>query len=485
MQPVLPQTIQKVPAGSASLFFIQIFSTLAYSVLYVSLVLYAVQALHLPATQANNIMATFVAFNFAFHLLGGFLGGRLLSFRALFLIGMILQTIGCLLIAKLTLHFFMLGMAVFLVGSGMDLPCINCMLAQLFHANDKRREYAFLWNYSGMNIGFFIGVTVAGLYQIRQDFHALFVFTSAANIIALFLMLINWKKLADVKTQLTEPTVSRFWRGSFALIAMVIIIIALQYILKNALFTSEIILTLGIGMAILILALVFSCKNPVEKNKLYAYCIFICASLIFYTLYELIPMALTLFLERNVDRHFLGMTIPTAWFLNINTMIIIVGCPLLAYVTKVLRKKGHQISIPLFFSIGLVLIGLAIIILPIGIFESNTMGLIAIGWPTLTYILLALAEICLSPIGYALVGELAPPTLRGILMGTWLLTSGVSAILSNVFSNMALGAKQAISPLISNPSYSHIFFNLGLAGILVGILLFFLKPFLMRLMAGV
>ena len=481
MQSALLPSNQTIQPGSASLFFIQIFSTLAYSVLYVSLVLFAVQALHLPTNQANHIMATFVAFNFALHLVGGFLGGRLLSFRSLFLIGMILQTIGCLLIAKLTLHFFMLGMAIFLVGSGMDLPCINCMIAQLFQANDKRREYAFLWNYSGMNIGFFIGVTIAGFYQMRQDFHALFIFTSATNVIALFLMLMNWKKLKDVKTQLTDPSVSKWWRALLALLAIAVLIIALQYILIHALFTSEIILTLGVVMALLVFTLIFTRKNRIEKNKLYAYCIFVCASLIFYTLYELIPMALTLFLERNVDRHFLGFTIPTPWFLNINTAIIIVGCPLLVYITKILRKKGYQISIPFFFSIGLILIGFAIIILPIGIYESNAQGLVAVEWPVMTYILLALAEICLSPIGYALVGELAPPPLRGILMGAWLLTSGVSAILSNVFSNIALGVKQSISPLISNPSYCSIFFYLGLAGIVAGIILFFLKPLLMKL----
>src|SRR3990167_11200283 len=106
------QSNQKILSGATSLFFIQIFSTLAYSVLYVSLVLFAVQALHLSANQANHIMATFVAFNFALHLVGGFFGGRYLSFRSLFLIGMILQTIGCLLIAEVNIHSFMLGMAI-------------------------------------------------------------------------------------------------------------------------------------------------------------------------------------------------------------------------------------------------------------------------------------------------------------------------------------------------------------------------------------
>jgi POT family proton-dependent oligopeptide transporter len=475
-------SLSTITYGATPLFFIQIFSTLAYSVLYVSLVLFSVQALHLSATQANHIMATFVAFNFALHLLGGFLGGRFISFRGLFLVGLILQIIGCLFIADLSMESFVIGMAFFLAGSGMDLPCMNCMIAQLYHPEDKRREYAFLWNYSGMNIGFFIGVAIAGVYQIHQDFRTLFIWTAFANVLAIVLTLYFWKRLADIKTQLTEPNISKIRRGIVGLASIAAAIIILQYVLFYALFTTGIILMTGLLMSIVVIFLTATRKLPSEKNKLIAYCIFVIASLVFYTLYELIPMALTLFLERNVNRHILGIHIPTAWFLNINTAIVIFGCPLLAYCTQKLRKKGYQINIPLFFAIGLTCIGLAIITLPIGIHFSNAQGLIAIQWPALTYTLLAFAEISLSPIGYALVGELAPPSLRGILMGSWLLTSGIAAILSNVFSNLALGVKQSVSPLISNPSYSHIFLLLGTCGVMMGILLFLLRPLLVKLM---
>lgn len=483
MEPIFVSPQSEIRSGATSLFFIQIFSTLAYSVLYISLVLFSVEGLHLPASQANHIMATFVAFNFALHLVGGFFGGRLISFRGLFLIGMILQTIGCLLIAQMNMHDFMLGMSIFLVGSGMDLPCINCMIAQLYQPSDNRSEYAFLWNYSGMNIGFFIGVTIAGLFQARQDFNTLFIVTSIMNVVAIGLLCYHWKKLRDIGTRLSQVTEKskRYARAVLACVAIVAIIIALTSILSHAFFSAHIIVLLGIIMACVVVVLTIRHQNTSEKRKLIAYCIFAIASLIFYTLYELIPMALTLFLERNVNRTLFHFTVPTAWFLNINTVIIIFGCPLLAYLTHQLRKRGHHVNIPLFFSMGLFLIGLAIITLPIGIHFANAKGLTAIIWPFITYALLAFAEITLSPIGYALVGQLAPPHLRGILMGAWLLTSGVAAILSNIFSNIALGPTQNPSPMISNPSYSHTFLILGSAGILAGMILFVLKPLVSKL----
>ena len=353
--------------------------------------------------------------------------------------------------------------------------------ALFFTPGDKRREYAFLWNYSGMNIGFFIGVTCAGIFQASHKFDTLFFATSFSSIIAMTLTLFNWKKLKDVDTVLSTHIDTRLARGIFAIIAIAVIVILIQYILMYALFTTEIILVLGGVMSIVITILTMTRKDKREKNKLIAFCIFAVASLIFYTLYELIPMALTLFLERNVDRHIFQFLIPTPWFLNINTIIIIFGCPLLVGIVHKLRKKGRVINIPFFFSSGLLLIGLAIVILPIGIYFAPANGFISPVFPICTYILLALAEISLSPIGYSIIGELSPPTLRGVLMGTWLMISGVSAILSKIFSNLALGEQGITSPLVSNPSYSRIFFILGISGILFGLILWLMRHILHRL----
>ena len=146
-----------MPKGAGVLFLIQIFATLGFSVLYSSLILYATRSLHLSDTLATSITGAFIALNYFLHLLGGYIGGRYLSYRGLFVIGMALQVSGCLLISVPEINFLMWGLAAFLAGSGLNVTCINCMVTQLFEPNDKRRETAFLWNYSGMNIGFFIG----------------------------------------------------------------------------------------------------------------------------------------------------------------------------------------------------------------------------------------------------------------------------------------------------------------------------------------
>src|SRR5205814_8619488 len=106
------------PEGTAVLFFIQIFATLGFAVLYSTLVLYATKHLQLPVKLATALMGVFGAFNYGLHLFGGFLCGRFLSNRNLFVGGMALQVIGCVCIAVGTAALFDGGLAFFRTGRG-------------------------------------------------------------------------------------------------------------------------------------------------------------------------------------------------------------------------------------------------------------------------------------------------------------------------------------------------------------------------------
>ena len=79
------------PEGAIVLLFVQMFSTLGFAVLQVSLVLYATKKLHFSDDLALSLMSLFGAFNYGLHLFGGYLGGRFLSNRNLFVGGMLLQ----------------------------------------------------------------------------------------------------------------------------------------------------------------------------------------------------------------------------------------------------------------------------------------------------------------------------------------------------------------------------------------------------------
>src|SRR6201999_2549675 len=110
---------------------------------------------------------------------------------------MLLQVLGCGCISLGSTASMYIGLALFLTGSGLNVTCINMMLTQRFAPEDQRRESAFLWNYAGMNIGFFIGFTVAGYFQKTESYASLFTFATLGNFLAILLAVSFWRVLKD------------------------------------------------------------------------------------------------------------------------------------------------------------------------------------------------------------------------------------------------------------------------------------------------
>jgi len=98
---------------------------------------------------------------------------------------MALQVFGCACIATGTLPLFYVGLALFLTAAVLNVTCINMMLTQRFTPEDPRREGAFLWNYAGMNVGFFVGFSVAGHFQATESYASLFIFATVGNFVAI------------------------------------------------------------------------------------------------------------------------------------------------------------------------------------------------------------------------------------------------------------------------------------------------------------
>lgn len=466
-----------MPSGIFALFVIQIVSTLSFSVLYSTLVLYMKDKLGIEVTTANSIMGVFIAFNYALHLLGGFWGGRLLSYRALFCVGMVAQIIGCVLLSTEDLAYLNYGLAAFLTGSGLNVTCLNCMLTQRFAPDDTRRETAFLWNYAGMNIGSFIGFSLSGAYQLTHNYHTLFLLSSLGNLIALSLCLLCWKQLNDINTSYSKldqrKQKKHFVWGMICILSLPVL---LSKMIEYASFANKLVLLTGVAMMIMVIYLANQQNTKVAKDKIYAFAIFMLVSTVFWMLYQIGPMGLTIFIEHNVQHDFSGFIIPPQWFQNINTVCIVIGGPLLGIMLAHLRKKGFQVNIPCQFALALLFIGLAFVILPIGILCADNAGMVDPLWVLACYILQSIGELLISPIGYAMIGAIAPAHLQGTMMGVWMLNTGVGATLASYSSNLMIKGTDSTSALASNDGYSQVFLALGLFSIVCAIGLYFIVP---------
>jgi POT family proton-dependent oligopeptide transporter len=241
------------------------------------------------------------------------------------------------------------------------------------------------------------------------------------------------------------------------------------------------ILLAGSAMVFVIIFFALRQSTILAKEKMWAFLILSFMALCFWTLYMTAPTGLTLFIENNVNREILGYTIQPQWALNINTVVIIIGGPLMAILYNKLRKKGFNITIPIQFTLSLFLIGLGFIVLAISISFANTKGFVSFWWIVSSYVLQSIAELCIGPIGYAMIGQLIPHKIQNIMMGTWMMITGVAAVFANIFTKMAIGVSKATDPITTNPSFFKTFIILGLSTLIAGIIPLSLVPFLHKL----
>lgn len=469
------------------LLFTQMFSTIAFAVLYSTLVLFMHQRLGISKSSANEVMGLFIAFNYGLHLLGGIVGGRFLSFRVLFILGMILQFAACLIFSLETTDSLFLALALYLTGSGLNVPCINMMLTQQFKAQSHERETSFIWNYAGMNLGFLAGFSLAGHFQLLGSFKLMFLITAITNVIASIIILLGWKAVKDHNTSLVSAVKyqAKQWyiRGLIGLLIIIALFSALTFLLQHAQATNNLMLGTALFMFLFFIFCGLIERNKISKHRIYSYVLLSLCGLVFWSLYQLAPMGLTLFAQYNVDRVVMGTLIPPQWIQNINAIIILSGGFILPPLFKKIRRY-IEFGLPLQFALSLSFICIGFLMLPIGIHFASANGYVNFFWIAASYVFQAIGELFIGPIGYAMIGLLAPAHLQGVMMGSWmLLTGGASGVIASKLSNFALAESSSNNPLLTNAGYSHMFTIITVASGLVAMMLFALIPILRRMIA--
>ncbi len=98
-----------------------------------------------------------------------------------------------------------------------------------------------------------------------------------------------------------------------------------------------------------------------------------------------------------------------------------------------LNKKGKEPSAPRKIGYGMVVAGLAYVVMIVGSLSLvGTNGDVSTNWLISTYLLLTFAELLLSPMGISFVSKVAPPKLKGSMMGGWFAATAVGNYLVSI-----------------------------------------------------
>ena len=98
-----------------------------------------------------------------------------------------------------------------------------------------------------------------------------------------------------------------------------------------------------------------------------------------------------------------------------------------------LAKRKKEPSAPRKIGYGMMLAGLAYAVMVFGSLSLNgTEGNVSPNWLISTYLLLTFAELLLSPMGISFVSKVAPPKLKGSMMGGWFAATAIGNYLVSI-----------------------------------------------------
>src|SRR5207247_8724028 len=101
-------------------------------------------------------------------------------------------------------------------------------------------------------------------------------------------------------------------------------------------------------------------------------------------------------------------------------------------------------------------------------------------WLFLSYVLQSSGELLLMPVGYAMIGKLAPKQYQGVMMGSWMLVTGLASLFAGDFSGM-IPEPTGTTAAATNAGYAKLFAELGVGSLAVGVALVVLTPLLRKL----
>ncbi len=441
------------PKGLGPLFFTELWERFSYYGMRAILVLYmtapaAQGGLGFDTKRAASIYGTYTMAVYLTALPGGLIADYFLGARLAVLVGGIIIAVGHFSMVVESMTFFYLGMSLIAIGTGFLKPNISAMVGDLYPANDPRRDSGFSIFYMGINLGAFFAPLTIGYLAQGQSFksflssmgfsptsgwHWGFGAAGVGMVIGLIVFLLSRNRLAHVGTQVKKRTAE-----------------------KSANVAANEPLTSG------------------DWKRIAAIIIFFLFTMLFWAAYEQKGASLNLYARDLVRTEIFGWSFPSSYLQSCTPIFVILLAPMFSYLW--VKMKDRQPSSPVKFTLGLVFIGLAYLLLvPASVLTAQ--GKISFMWLVGLYFLEVCGEMCLSPVGLSTVTKLAPVKLVGIMMGVWFLAAALGNKLSGYLSGF----------YVKDNSNQLVKLYLGIAaGLLVSAgILGLLTPMIKRLMGKV
>ncbi|WP_435010152.1 peptide MFS transporter [Tundrisphaera lichenicola] len=431
------------PPGLYVLFGAEMWERFSYYGMRALLVLYLTKHLDYARSDALALYALYTGLAYFTPLIGGYMADKVLGQRKAILSGGILMALGHFAMAFE--HLLLLALSLLIIGNGFFKPNISTMVGNLYPQGDNRRDVAYTIFYMGINLGAFIAPLVCGWLGENPRYGWHYGFAAAG--VGMVLGLISFLSFQGLLRGGYPPGREEAGKANLVVMDWVHIALTVATCAGLAFLFSLLLPSLQpvadrIMMVIALVflgALVFVFSKAIATRtseageywqRISVILIVSVFSIVFWMGFEQSGGTLNLFADAKTERNILGWQFPASFFQSINPLLIVLLAPVVALIWSLIEKTRFRITSSAKMGLGLVILGLAFVVMNEAEKLAGTNGKVGPQWLSAVFLLLTLGELCLSPIGLSLVNKLAPAPVASLMMAVWFLCTAVANYLA-------------------------------------------------------
>lgn len=380
-------TVERHPKGLYVLFLTEMWERFSFYSMLAMFTLYMQnkdEGFAWTKEDATRLYSNYLMFVYASPLIGGLIADRGLGYRRSVMIGGVFFMAGHLLLAFRDLTAVYAALACLVIGNGFFKPNVSTMVGNLYPEGSPLKERAYNIFYLGINIGAFAAPIMAEFVSRWYGFHVAFT-------VAAFGMLVSVTILWWFKSLVEDPKTPK------------------QSALPGAASSAEM-------------------DAIPEWKRIAALIVVFTVVIVFWMAFHQSGSTLTYWADDNTDWQVSGIisnSINAFWVVTLTFPLI--------FFWNWLAKKGLEPSTPGKMAIGMFLTAASfgILYLAARSGEATLTGdqkyayKVSPMWLIVSYGVVTLGELMLSPMGLALVAKVAPFRLRGVMMGGWFVATAI------------------------------------------------------------
>ncbi|WP_297207754.1 oligopeptide:H+ symporter [uncultured Pluralibacter sp.] len=422
----------KTPSQPRAIYYIvaiQIWEYFSFYGMRALLILYLTHQLGFDDSHAISLFSAYASLVYVTPILGGWLADRLLGNRTAVITGALLMTLGHVVLgveSDSTWSLY-LALAIIICGYGLFKSNISVLLGELYTPDDSRRDGGFSLLYAAGNIGSIAAPIACGLTAQLYGWHVGFALAGVGMFIGLLIFLSGHRHFRNT-AGVNKPAL-KAKKGPLPVWGWLLVMLSLAPVFFTLLLQNNLagwLLALVCAFAVQMVARLMI-RHPEHRRALGQIVLLMLTGTLFWVLAQQGGSSISLFIDRFVERHLLGIEVPTALFQSVNAVAVMAAGVVLAWLARPEGGITSPLRVWLKFALGLLLMGGGFLLLALNARSGQLHGHASMGMMIAGLALMGFAELFIDPVAMAQITRLNMPGVTGVLTGIYMLATGAVA----------------------------------------------------------